>query len=49
MPYFMLSIMGQQNGMAQALFLQGFGFRPETYPLWDKSPFGLTSERLTGS
>ena len=25
--------LGQQNGTAQALLLQGFGFRPETYPL----------------
>jgi hypothetical protein len=32
-PYFMPRIMGQQNGTAQALFLQGFDSRPETYPL----------------
>src|ERR1700689_3248686 len=31
----MASIMGQQNGTAQALFLRGSGPRPETYPLWN--------------
>jgi hypothetical protein len=27
--------MGQKNGTAQALFLQGFGSRPETYRFWN--------------
>jgi len=34
---FMLSAMGQQNGTAQALSLQGFGSRPENYRSSDEA------------
>ena len=30
-----VSLREQQNGTAQALFLQGLDLRPETYPLWN--------------